>query len=1191
MPFPSLPTLPSIPSLGGAADRALAGTLPTGASGLSGLEEEDELSLLRSVGGGIAGGAASGLGAVGNLLGLPVSMVLDIASGENPFDQLLHPFSDVDRTYGRDFLRKKGLVGKEDTWGNFFAGMALEVGADPLSWMTRSPIFAGGKALRMLRKADMIDDLRKMLPGKKMGLREALMTTSPEEILKKASHPGSDIGKRWSQAVISEGLEGPANREARKRLLKEPAGKLLGVNPPLMEPMFGFGGGTKSRAIARKMDWAEDAFKSLPGIRHARALFDPRVGGSVSRFLQKRVPGMRTAQQRGVSDVLRKWSPILRMAKKSGVFDPDRNPKALEYSNAVYDYVEEIGLPKVSLFKELPPELEVYREHLDEMKRDFAISRELEEKAGLKASKLEDPLLGVKGKGDTFLEYAPHLRNRLHGPLSEVSKKGKKRARRIVDAVVPSDYRREDPLRGHHGGMSFLNRISIDGNISGQAHLTDFARGKKPEIDKQMSKWIDYVWEKYHEDMFGGESNQRRLAGELPSKLKKEQRAKTRKLVTFMANLDPGHAKNQIPMFETDIFVSGINRLEQSARGRSSAELITDALADDLLERSASELAGYVGPAVREMETLSNALTRLELKGKLSKENVVKRLLQDERLQKKFEDTISSSKKPPASLTGDDIAKGVRVSKDLVDDLIRYSSSFQVPEALAPFLEVLDTFTNLFKVGVTSLFPAFHFRNFYSGQYQNWVGGAADTRYSALNPMRWVMPILDAHNLATGQFGRISDILSIPVVRQAGIKNKDDAVALLQDLIYSEGVYGPHTHLAGEIVGKTPFGIEAAMPGMQETPGLRGTIFTPGPEGATKLQKTFGIAGVGGAVEDINPLVRAGKNVSGYVEQLNRISPFIAYLRQGMSPRSAAKKVSRLQVDYSNLTQFERGVMRRAIPFYSFSRGILPWTVEELMSRPGGRLSKTIQTGERARRPDELTPDYVAGTISIPWPYGAEEGTDRYVTGLGLMYEDPIQFFSLDIQDTLLEIASRMNPAGKGIAEYASGQSFFQRGPTGGRLLEDLDPTVGRTITNVSDWMAGRTGPGERTREAAETPLEMELALSNSPLARLLTSIRTGTDPRKKAGAKLTNLLTGVKITDVSPAAQDRIKLERAQELMKSMGGKAFRKVYFTKEEKAMMTPERLAEAELLQNLMTQLAMRGKERKAERLRLTRGGVE
>ena len=110
-------------------------------------EVQSEQSLLSQIG----GGAMSALGVVGSALDLPGSMVRDVLVWDNPFDQLLTPFSHENRATGRDVLarnvltspfftpnKETGMSGWIDDPAEGFqdmAGFYLELATDPLAWM------------------------------------------------------------------------------------------------------------------------------------------------------------------------------------------------------------------------------------------------------------------------------------------------------------------------------------------------------------------------------------------------------------------------------------------------------------------------------------------------------------------------------------------------------------------------------------------------------------------------------------------------------------------------------------------------------------------------------------------------------------------------------------------------------------------------------------------------------------------------------------------------------------------------------------------------------------------------------------------------------------------------------------------------------------------------------------------------
>ena len=337
--------------------------------------------------------------------------------------------------------------------------------------------------------------------------------------------------------------------------------------------------------------------------------------------------------------------------------------------------------------------------------------------------------------------------------------------------------------------------------------------------------------------------------------------------------------------------------------------------------------------------------------------------------------------------------------------------------------------------------------------------------------------------------------------------------------------------------------------------------------------------GVRGATESTWGPLAAGEEIGHYVEGRNRLAPYIELLRRGTARDEAAKLVGQAQVQYSNryFTPFEQQIMKRLIPFWSFSSRMGKQVVSELAQRPGGPLGATIRTQRLAHQDAETAPDYVRDTASIPLGNILGQlpaGTDRYLAGFGMMHEDPLSF-GPDARSAGLEVLSRMNPFVKGPLEYFTGQSFFQKSPSGGRPLEDLDPLVGRLLANVT---------GEK--KAVQLPQWLETAVANSPAARALTTVRQLTDERKAipgtripGPAALANILTGVRVSDISPGAKEAVIRELVREDMLSRGAGKFERLYFRPDDLAAMSPKERAEAQRLQDLLSLWSKRQKERR------------
>jgi hypothetical protein len=311
-----------------------------------------------------------------------------------------------------------------------------------------------------------------------------------------------------------------------------------------------------------------------------------------------------------------------------------------------------------------------------------------------------------------------------------------------------------------------------------------------------------------------------------------------------------------------------------------------------------------------------------------------------------------------------------------------------------------------------------------------------------------------------------------------------------------------------------------------------------------------------------------GGKAMNWVEYNNRVPLYLYYRKKGYEPLQAALEVKKRQFDYQELTPAERTLFRRGFLFYSFTRKMAPLLAETLIQRPGGVLAQSIkQTGKAHDRQDRPVPGYIKETTAIPLGEDAE-GNLRYLTGLGLPQEDVLAFGPSPLQ----ELLSRTSPLIKAPIELATGQSMFQRG----RPLDELDPSIGRTIANVKE-LAG--GEPVKTRAKPFIHQGVEFLAANSPASRLLSTARTLSDPRKGLLGKAVNLATGARITDVSPAAQDAEMGLRAAEILKTLGARSFTKTYVPEDEKAALSPEDLRLLSGLELLQRQRAARARARR------------
>lgn len=285
---------------------------------------------------------------------------------------------------------------------------------------------------------------------------------------------------------------------------------------------------------------------------------------------------------------------------------------------------------------------------------------------------------------------------------------------------------------------------------------------------------------------------------------------------------------------------------------------------------------------------------------------------------------------------------------------------------------------------------------------------------------------------------------------------------------------------------------------------------------------------------DINVLMAQMRQLGNMGEDFIRLSHYIAKRRQGFSPEVAAAAVRKYHIDYTKLTPFERSVAKRAMPWYSFTRGVLPPVLEDLATKPA-KLAASIRlatTGVQNR--EGFAPPYLAENVAIPLP-GASEGYARYLSSLGMPFEDE----SLRALSTLVSgdagraagiLLGQSNPLIKLPIESATGVQLHT-----GRKLEDLRPS----------WPGNFLG---YFNEDYARPFSQ--IISSTPASRFVSSTEKLLDtlPGGRKGVPQTalNLLTGMRITDVDvERAKDIAAREMSEEMLRHRPGVSeFKRIY-----------------------------------------------
>ena len=991
--------------------------------------------------------------------------------------------------------------------------------------------------------------------------------------------------------------------------------------------------------LVAALDAGDNLFWSNPVVRRFRSLFDHRVFGSYEYEAQMVAEARYDAFENAIFDMREQIRPIISIVGSTKMLDetaemkrilkqfPDKDKVAArteardilnKRNSAVIKFMEKGDALDAKLFKddETAKQLEV---SLEAVKQLFGERLDAETMAGLQGS----------GLHDLFVEYAPRSLYKKGKVLSK-SERGKV----LYDAGQESQRMRRIYLRDIPGGRSVLDEMSIDPKLSGVVHEQPIVGGK---IDADLlDEKVEYMIEKYgrleegdgllHKEMYDDKRN-----------LTKDAQRKMRGLASSMMHLPLEHVEKQMPMYGRNFIHDFARYLEQSYVKESVAMAAGDMVASNLRTGETATLISKLFGEIKldNHQAYMNAIIKSgkEPAYKIFREKKLAEMLEDagkkggvsfgegNKLVQRNGDYFVITKEQAGKLgeTDEMIESARKVSEDEIEKFTNFGKTFADQEQMAVTKDAYDSATfylkpwsrppeigavremaqrslNMFKTFVTVPFPAFHGRNFLSGQFQNFFYGLYDP--SANGPNRYIRPIQQAFTIRSGKTVKdISKQVPKHVLEDAraaapGMADDEAVTQYMRNNVFKYGITGDKQGIAAEQVGDSVSSYASQLPGSQvpDKPGLRnlfGILRAPDPE-ATLLDKLNPLQTRGAATPRIDksgarPAIaletsentnfapaRAGEDLAQATEDINRIAPFIALIKQGFSPQEAARRVQKVQIDYSTLSEFEKRI-KEFVPFYTFSSRILPLTFGDLITNPGGKQRRAIDLTARGQGPTEPTPEYMKRGPAIPLGQ-QEDGTRRYLSGLGLAFEDPLEMAGVltgDVGSTASALLSRVRPEIQAIGELATGRSFFNERP-----LEDLDPPIGRFISNI-------TG-GERDGNAQPfLSSGVEFLAAKLPTSRLVSTLNSMTDERKGVATRMLNTLTGIKITDVSPASQAYTAANLALEKLKEFGAREGGYTYIPDWQKARMTPEELAEAEGIMSWMNDIKKEASRRAKE----------
>lgn len=272
-------------------------------------------------------------------------------------------------------------------------------------------------------------------------------------------------------------------------------------------------------------------------------------------------------------------------------------------------------------------------------------------------------------------------------------------------------------------------------------------------------------------------------------------------------------------------------------------------------------------------------------------------------------------------IPGNSRLAGYKFPSDIASQIHQVTKNLtQMKVPSAKQLQLFDKVLTKWKTAVTIYMPAHHIRNALGDTYMNWIAGVD-------NPGVYS----DALKVMRSQHGRyksiseVQDLTGADTVANAIARSK----GIVPGSVISKGDQTIFTMKNGQYVTADMVYTSAFHRGILPTTGMLEDI----PEEDASLLKALQLS-------PFNGKVRAWVNdATESREHFIRIAHYVDALRKGSGDfekvsENAANIVRRWHPDGTDLTDFERRIVRRVLPFYSWSRKAVPLMIEGIVMNP-----------------------------------------------------------------------------------------------------------------------------------------------------------------------------------------------------------------------------------------------------------------
>jgi len=319
---------------------------------------------------------------------------------------------------------------------------------------------------------------------------------------------------------------------------------------------------------------------------------------------------------------------------------------------------------------------------------------------------------------------------------------------------------------------------------------------------------------------------------------------------------------------------------------------------------------------------------------------------------------------------------------ELNESMVAAAEAFKrmnTPKEVEGLLRTYDKFQNFLKAGMIAT-PGFVFRNIFGAFFNAWLDGVNPTHMiKAANITKRVSEKASKENLSFVEAARA-------LAKASDDEYLNNYVSLLEAGVRGGGQATASVRIptAGGVQRVLPdqYSINAAV-GRSSGAGTLQLANTPvGLGNHARGQIVFGMPDAAASDLVATSAYPWASNFAYYqmirsanmqVEDIIRLGVGLDTMRWGGSVEDGLERIAKSQFDYSELTEFERNVMQRFMPFYTWTRKNVPYQLQQLGKHPNkyNAVMNAKRNLEWGTEEEGYVPDYLLQPFGIRMPFTA----------------------------------------------------------------------------------------------------------------------------------------------------------------------------------------------------------------------------